>query len=304
MKSRINKLLKPLGYELDQLDERPYWPRARAKRIDRPFLFLLTPAGSGSADIAWYMSRRSDIGGLHHSFEGQRLVKGLMDSDRWWPEKFVDYEAVLGAWSRRIAEADPEGRYAWWLEKSPANMVRHRQLLEYFPNHRVVVNNRGPVANVAAQVRRYLFKEYHGAHRPLVVRHLARIWLWRSRLLMQAVRDHGYPCLSYEAFCRRPAAIAEAFGLEPLPLVGGDDMPPGAISSSGARTGPDTARQLTEHEREMVVDELSGASEVLQFFGYDLATELAAEDGGEIGEPHLRAVAADGSRSGDAGAPS
>lgn len=268
-KLRINKLLKPWGYELDQVDDRPYWPRARAKRIDKTFLFLLTPAASGSVDIAWYMSRRSDIGGLHHSFEGQRLVKGLMDADRWWPEKFVDYEAVMGAWSGRIAEADPEGRYSYWFEKSPANLVRYRQLLDYFPQHRVVVNNRAPVDNVAAQVRRYLFKEYHGARRPLVVRHLARIWLWRSRLLMQAVRDHGYPCVSYEAFRRRPDTIAEAFGLEPLAPVGG--MP------VTARNGPDTARQLTEHEREMVVEELSGARDVLEFFGYDLAAELSGE---------------------------
>jgi len=280
-KLRINKLLRPLGYEVDQLDDRPYWPRARAKRIERPFLFLLTPAGSGSADIAWHLSRRSDIGALHHSFEGQRLVRGLMDSDRWWPEKFVDYEAVLGAWSRRIAETDPAGRYRFWLEKSPANLVRHRQLFSYFPDHRVVVNNRAPVDNIAAQVRRYLFKEYHGAHRPLVVRHLARIWLWRSRLLMQAAQEHGYPCVSYEAFRRAPDSIVEAFGL--------DSAAPAAIGATGAaapggetRSGQEIARNLTEHEREMVVDELSGAPEVLAFFGYDLATELAGEFEGTV----------------------
>lgn len=267
----INKLLKPLGYEVDQLDDRPYWPRTRARRIERPFLFLLTPAGSGSADIAWHLSRRSDIGGLNHSFEGQRLVKGLMDSDRWWPEKFVDYEAVLGAWSHRIAETDPAGRYRFWLEKSPANLVRHRQLFSYFPDHRVVVNNRAPVDNIAAQVRRYLFKEYHGARRPLVVRHLARIWLWRSRLLMQAAREHGYPCVSYEAFRRAPDSITEAFGLEPL--APDFVMPLGGTPKSGN----DMSRNLTDHEREMVVEELSGARDVLEFFGYDLAIELAGE---------------------------
>ncbi len=271
---RINKLLKPLGYEIDQLDDRPYWPRTRAKQIEKPFLFLLTPAGSGSADIAWHLSRRSDIGGLHHSFEGQRLVKGLMDTDRWWPEKFVDYEAVIGAWNARIAQTDPAGRYRFWLEKSPANLVRHRQLFSHFPDHRVVVNNRAPVDNIAAQVRRYLFKDYHGARRSLVVRHLAQIWLWRSRLLMQAVHDHGYPCVSYEAFRLRPDAIVEAFGLDPQTFT---VVPEGSLRGPGTGPAPEAARQLTEHEREMVVEELSASPEVLEFFGYDLATELSAE---------------------------
>ncbi|TCM20524.1 hypothetical protein EDF56_102185 [Novosphingobium sp. PhB165] len=264
----INKLFKPLGAGANALDERPYWPRGRAERVDHMFLFLLTPPNSGSTEIAQHMVRRGDIGGLYHNFEGQRLIKGLMDTDRWWPEKFIDFEAVLGAWNGRIAELDAEGRYSYWLEKSPPNLVRHKQLFGYFPQHRAVVNNRAPMANVASQLRRYLIKEYHGARRALVIRHLARIWQWRSERLMAAARQSGYPCVTYERFCARPDAILEAFGLEPT-IHSGEAALEGIVNLNAEH-----AQLLSEHERGMVAEELSGAGEVLEFFGYDLNDEL------------------------------
>lgn len=272
----INKLLKPLGVTLAERDDRAYWPRSRARRIDRCFLFLLTPPSSGSAEIARYMSLRGEIGGLLPSFEGQRLIRGLMDADRWWPEKFVDYEAVIGAWNKQIEELDPAGRYACWLEKSPPNLVRYRQLLGYFPEHRVVVSNRAPMANIASQLRRYLYREYHGARRSLVVRHLAQSWLWRSEKLMGAAVQGGFPCVTYERFCSGPNAILQAFDLAPL------DARMDAAHRNANPNG-DHAHTLTEQEREIVGQELADAGEVLAFFGYDLRAELAGDI--EQGDP-------------------
>lgn len=277
MKARINKLLKPLGVTLAERDDRPYWPRGRGRRIDRCFLFLLTPPSSGSADMARYLTLRGEIGGLHPSFEGQRLIRGLMDADRWWPEKFIDYEAVIGAWDRQIEELDPNGRYAFWLEKSPPNLVRYQQLLEYFPERRVVVSNRAPMANVASQLRRYLYREYHGARRALVVRHLARLWLWRSERLMSAAVRGGFPCVPYERFCSGPNVILDAFGLPPL------DLRMEAAHRIADPAG-DHAHTLSDQEREIVARELVEAGEVLAFFGYDIATELAGELAGDVQE--------------------
>lgn len=270
MKARINKLLKPLGVTLAERDDRPYWPRGRATRIDRRFLFLLTPPSSGSAEIARYMALRGDLGGLHPSFEGQRLIRGLMDADRWWPEKFVDYEAVIGAWSRQVQELDPTGRYAGWLEKSPPNLVRHAQLLRYFPDHRVVVSNRAPMANIASQLRRYLYRDYHGARRSLVVRHLARLWLSRSERLMDAAVRGGFPCVTYEKFCSGPNAILEGFGLAPL------DEKMDAAHRIADPNG-DQAGTLSDQERAFIGEELADAGEIMAFFGYELDTELAGD---------------------------
>ncbi len=258
MRVAVDRLLKPLGLQARPEDPGPYWPRRRAERIHHPFLFLLTPPGAGSTAVARHLADRADVGGLHASFEGQRLVRGLMDRDQWLDHKFVDYEAVLGAWSARIAEAERSRSHAFFLEKSPPNLVRYEALFSHFAEYRVAVTNRAPLTCIDAQLKRYALPGYRGVPRDRVVRDLARMWIWRSGLLRAAVERHGHPLLTYEGFRRDPDAILTAFGLE---------------RKNGAQAQeerPESAQvlMLSTVERRIVAETVAEVPELMTFFGY------------------------------------
>ncbi|EQB09905.1 hypothetical protein [Novosphingobium lindaniclasticum] len=259
MKAAVDRLLKPLGLQARPGDPGPYWPRRRADRIHHPFLFLLTPPGAGTTAMARHIAAQSDVAGLHPSFEGQRLVRGLMDADQWLDRKFVDYEAVLGAWSARIAEAERSKGHAFFLEKSPPHLVRYEALFSHFSEYRVALCNRSPLTNIDAQLRRYALPGYRGVPRERVVRDLARQWIWRSELLRAAAERHGYPLVTYERFRRDPGAILSAFGL----TANREAAPP-----SQAEEAPPQVLMLSTGERRIVSETVAEAPDLLAFFGY------------------------------------
>jgi len=261
VKTAVDRLLKPLGLQARPDDPGPYWPRRRTDRIHHPFLFLLTPPGAGTTAIARHVADRADVGGLHSSFEGQRLVRGLMDADQWLDRKFVDYEAVLGAWNARIAEAERSRGRAFFLEKSPPNLVRYETLFGHFSDYRVAVCNRAPLTNIDAQLKRYALPAYRGVPRDRVVRDLARTWIWRSGLLRTAIERHGYPLVTYERFRRDPDAILSAFGLE----VG----PPASAAAEEHRGASSQVLMLSTGERRIVAETVAEAPDLLAFFGYE-----------------------------------
>ncbi len=258
VKGAVDRLLKPLGLQARPQDPGPYWPRRRTDRIHHPFLFLLTPPGAGSTAIARHVAERADVAGLTPSFEGQRLVRGLMDVDQWCERKFVDYEAVLGAWSARIAEAERSRNRAFFLEKSPPHLVRHETLFAHFAEYRVAVSNRAPLTAVDAQLKRYHLPGYRGVPRDRVVRDLARLWIWRSTLLRTAIERHGYPLVTYERFRRDPDAILSAFGLETgrAPTEAAEDEAPAQVL------------MLSTGERRIVAETVAEVPDLLAFFGY------------------------------------
>lgn len=197
------------------------WPNADAiERMEIPFLVLLTPPNSGSSAIAEFLAQAPGITGLGKSgvdagggYEGQWLVPGLAEVDRWWPEKYVNWASVAGTWSQSIKRKAAVGQVDFILEKSPPNIVRYQGLKKILEDARFVINNREPFANVASQIKRYQANIYKGAPRAEAIKHLAEQWLYRSRHLHRAQREEGFAMFSYEEFCADPQGIVEAFGL-------------------------------------------------------------------------------------------
>lgn len=259
MNVAVDRFLKPLGLQARSADPGPYWPKRRVERIHHPFLFLLAPPGAGTTAVARHVAARADVGGLHSSFEGQRLVRGLMDNDQWLAQKFVDYEAVLGGWSARMAEVERSRNHAFFLEKSPPHLVRYETLFSHFAEYRVAVCNRAPLTNIDAQLKRYAVPAYRGVPREQVVRHLARMWIWRSGLLRDAIERHGYPLVTYERFRSDNDAILTAFDLE-------SSAAPVASTEDGAGSAP--VLMLTTGERRIVAETVAEAPDLLAFFGY------------------------------------
>ncbi|TCM37334.1 hypothetical protein EDF59_11142 [Novosphingobium sp. ST904] len=264
----ISRALKRMRRE--RRSPESYWPARRQDRIHRPFLFLLAPPGAGSTTMASYLADHVSLAGLHSSYEGQRLVRGLMDVDRWFPEKFVDFEAVIGAWAARVAEIEQSRPVAYFLEKSPPNLVRHDELLRHFSAARVVVTNREPIANIDARLRRPLPSVYDGVDRRDVVGHLARLWVWQSGLLRDAVERGGYPLVTYEAFRSEPASLASAFGIENAAPVSDEPGEASGDRSKGHGSSSQRAqvKLLTTVERRIVHETVAAKPDLLAFFGY------------------------------------
>lgn len=66
---------------------------------------------------------------LENRGEGQWLVPGLCQEDRWNPDKQVDYASVRAVWMNRfqmLKQFTPGADVV--VEKSPPNMVRLEQL--------------------------------------------------------------------------------------------------------------------------------------------------------------------------------
>lgn len=266
--------LSRLGFDLRRVQpKQPDWPIPSAARVikDR-VLLLLTPPNSGSTAIADFLGQQSGAGRLYGNCEGQWLVKGLSDIDRWWPEKYVDYASVASVWAARIAEKKAERPLAFVVEKSPPNLVRYRDLLGILPNARVVVNNRDPYANVASQLKRYQATHYDGVRREEAIQHLARLWLFRSKLLRRAQEEDGFPVVTYETFCADPGAILDAFGLDrdaaadAGTAVRVKDYPAQGIHNMNARQ----IGQLAPEEVALISLELEPEADLVGFFGYAL----------------------------------
>ena len=115
-------------------DER--WPKPDFRPNDEPqFIFWLTFRNSGSTAIAQLLSTNPLVALLNKRGEGQWLVPGMCEHDRWDEAKPVDFDSVKAVWLNRYQQikarrTDREIKYI--LEKSPPNIMRIRSLIGLF----------------------------------------------------------------------------------------------------------------------------------------------------------------------------
>lgn len=73
---------------MNELDKSKKWPIVKYNSNDEPyFLFLLTPPYSGSTAMAQLINTSHKTMVLNKNGEGQWLIPGLSDKDRWSVEK-------------------------------------------------------------------------------------------------------------------------------------------------------------------------------------------------------------------------
>ena len=88
------------------------WPRPEYDKNNEPFfIFIVTPPYSGSTALCKVLntSHRSML--LAPNGEGQNLVPGLCNTDRWQPGLDVDYESVRAVWLSKFSHREKSSKY-------------------------------------------------------------------------------------------------------------------------------------------------------------------------------------------------
>lgn len=195
---------------------RPRWPIPRYDENNQPhFFFLITPPYSGSTAIAKLLNTSQRTMTLTNNGEGQWLVPGLCEQDRWDPNKEVDYESVKATWLnvfQKEKKLNPHVDVV--IEKSPPNMMRIEKLSSQFTDYSFLANNRDPYANCASILYRHHDPDnISSKKRKEVLEQLAQNWLIRSYKLKEIITKNEVPLLTYEQFCQNPSSILEVLEL-------------------------------------------------------------------------------------------
>lgn len=251
------------------------WPRPRHAAGDEPhMIFMAALPYSGSTVVVSFLdtSHRSML--LQERGEGQWLVPGLCDQDRWDAAKRVDHRSVKAVWLRAFQSRrrdDPSIDFV--IEKSPPNIVRFEALLSDFERTSAFACSREPMASCAS-----LFRNHHphtdleGVERDRVLSGIVAKWIERSMVLRDLVERLSLPVVSYEQFCVDPLDSVIEIGL-PEALVESirDNV---AIGVKGESPQPIANRNrearsvLRASDLDLLTERLQAHGSLLDFFGH------------------------------------
>ncbi|HET7625136.1 MAG TPA: sulfotransferase [Verrucomicrobiae bacterium] len=264
------------------------WPKPQYPPLleDPVFLFILTPPHSGSTALAQVLNSGFTSTLLEERAEGQWLVPGLCQKDRWNPNKYVDWESVRAVWFSRLSFIERlVGSRNVVIEKSPPNMIRAETLLRAFPRHKVVVFNRNPYACCASILyRKHKPVEISRDKRLETLKTVAVLWALRSDLLKTHVETFSPVSFTYEAFCKDPdnkvqeviAQVPELRGIDTKRKIRVKDYKPQGIFNQNERQ----IGNLSHEERKSIGEVLRPYEAVLRFFGYTSDWQKNIEQGG------------------------
>lgn len=251
------------------------WPLPRFDEKDQPhFLFIITPPYSGSTALSELLNTSHRTMILQERGEGQWLVPGLCEKDRWDQDKEVNYLSVKAVWLNKYQEIKRlTQNIDVVIEKSPPNMMRMERLSSQFRDFSFIANNRDPYANCAS-----IFFRHHDADnlspdkRKEALSGLAKAWIMRSLKIQELMSRFSAPLLRYEEFCDNPSKVLSMLNLpdgvsrtiNPNASVKVKDYPIQSITNQNERQ----INKLTAEEIEHISYILASSSELLEFFGY------------------------------------
>jgi hypothetical protein len=251
------------------------WPVPKHDSRRQPHvLFIITPPYSGSTALAQLINSSPHTMFFHPRAEGQWLIPGLCEIDRWNPEKSVDYKSVSAVWLRAfqdVSASRPEVSVV--IEKSPPNMVRIQNLSALFRTSSFLASNRDPYANCASILhRRNDVSSLKDSQRATILKELVRGWIRRSRWIDTFLSSGVHPLITYESFCNDPSQLLH---LAPLPLAVKQSIDPqtkvkvkdyplqSIVCQNDRQVG-----LLTEYDIKVISSELDSARDMLDRFGY------------------------------------
>ena len=258
-------------------EKRDRWPSPKFDENDQPhFLFIITPPYSGSTALSELLNTSYRTMILHPKGEGQWLVPGLCEKDRWDPQKEVNYQSVKATWLstyQRVSRLTQNVDVV--IEKSPPNMMRMEQLSSQFRDCSYIANNRDPYANCASILYRHHDADNLSTHeRKEALYSLAKGWILRSEKIRYLTSILSAPLLTYEEFCSNPSSVVKLLNtpkgvsesINPNASVKVKDYKPQPISNQNERQ----ITKLNDEEIEHVSESLKSNSELLEYFGYQL----------------------------------
>jgi hypothetical protein len=264
------------------------WPIPKYSPLEHEpcFLFILAPPYSGCTALAQVLNSAPNSMFLQERGEGQRLVPGMCQNDRWEPSKRIEWSSVQATWFARISFIEKlVGPIDVVIEKSPPNLVRADQLVNSFPINRIVAFNRNPYANCASILyRRYDPENKVESDRIGILKKLASIWVFRSTWLSRWIEAFEPVFFTYEQFCSDPKAQIQKI-VNVLPSLAGVDVhkpfkvkdyPIQGIHDQNERQ----IAKLSERERSAIGQELTPHENLLTFFNYTSNWKMDAAQGG------------------------
>jgi len=254
---------------------------------DYHFVFILCMAYSGSTVLAKVLNSARNSMILHPIAEGQYLVPGMRGVDRRDPNKRIEWDSVKTTWLSRVNMVESlAGKIDVVIEKSPPHIFRLDQLVTAFPNNSLITFNRNPYARSAS----HLYRMHASLHKLGTEGRLDRLrkgvhnWIDVSTQIKKWADKEQTVNLTYEQFCQDPQlevskimdSIPHLQGIDVDVPVKVKDYPPQTISNQNRRQ----VARLSEQEKCMIGEELSGYEDLLQFFGYTSAWQKSLEEGG------------------------
>ena len=186
------------------------WPLPKYdQNVEPHFLFLITPPNSGSTAMAKILNTSHRAMLLNPKGEGQWLVPGLMEEDRWDEKKFVDYDSVKAVWLRKYQDVQAlVQNIDVVIEKSPPNMIRIEKLASKFQDYSLLAINRDPYARCASILYRYNDADKLSSENRLQkLRRITVKWTLLSRIIKKLVMSKNVPLVTYESFCDNPQLL-------------------------------------------------------------------------------------------------
>lgn len=258
-------------------ESRDKWPYKRHNIEDEPrFLFIITPPYSGSTALTQIFNSCHGTAFLGKNGEGQWLVPGMCEADRWASKKIIDWESVRSVWLNRIQLIrELVQDVDLIIEKSPPNLVRIDQLIEIFPQHTLLAFNRDPYANCSSILyRNHTLEDMQEAERVKIVSSIAKKWLFRSKWVKKWIDQWQIAYFTYEQFCSDPLAclaqlvddIPELQTVDVKKSIKVKDYKMQGIINYNAKQ----ISKLHQPEIDAISETLACEPELVSFFGYKI----------------------------------
>lgn len=178
------------------------------------FFFIFSPNNAGKTVMSQYLAAclagRGYLPPFGHG-EGQMMpkVKEMMRASPWDANTHMDWGYIRKVWYEAL---EASGKQVF-IEASPPNMMRVRAIRKHFAGAmKAVISTSAPMRQVASCLRNYGTAPLEAARIERVTHRVIR----RARVQAQNMAAFpDIPAITYEAFCREPALLAQAFDVAP-----------------------------------------------------------------------------------------
>lgn len=253
------------------------WPIPNYRLNDQPhFMFVITQPYSGSTALAKLLASSKYISMLNECGEGQWLIPGLCQLNRWRADLDISEESIRAVWlSEYQSQQRADSAISMIVEKSPPNMMRIESIIKLFDNFTLLALNRNPYAQCSSTLHRR--KDAHSLTKKQRMQYLKNIidkWIARSEHIKSLTIQFSMPCLTYEAFCSSPNILLDMLSLSDKIKMSIDldkKIKVKDYTSANISNHNDIQiARLSDNEIDLISSRCAEQTELLNYYNYDL----------------------------------